>query len=74
MHLPLNRMILKDPAAASAIPIAEQRDWYEPIFQALGSGGQVLICCKNGMHRSRRKGYRGPGVWVTRSNSALARC
>ena len=60
MHLPLNQMILKD----GQMPLEEQMGWYEPIFQALAEGGQVLVCCKNGVHRSRCNGCGG--TWPIR--------
>ena len=56
MHLPINRMLGKGPLHPSTIPVDQQREWYAAIFDALAGGGAVLICCKNGMHRSLCKG------------------
>lgn len=52
MHLPLNCMIMRDMTHATAIPVDAQREYYQRIFEALGDGGRVLVCCKNGVHRS----------------------
>ena len=56
MHLPINRMLGRDQAHPTTIPSTEQGIWYAPIFDALANGGVVLVCCKNGMHRSLCKG------------------
>ena len=39
MHLPINRMLGKDPLHPSTIPVDQQREWYAAIFDALAGGG-----------------------------------
>ena len=59
MHLPINRMILRE-GAYERISLDDQAAYYAEIFEALASGGRLLVCCKNGVHRSPCWG-RGDG-------------
>ena len=53
LYFPIDDMMRKDK---SGISLDESGGYYQRFFEGLAAGGSVLVCCTNGMHRSRREG------------------